>query len=66
LPLPAIAERHPRVEEVLDAFASELGRDRAAYRGHVYRVFNLCRALAPVVGGWALTHPWRPLPMVGW
>jgi hypothetical protein len=44
---PAIVARHPRIEEVLDAFGADLAGDRAAYRGHVYRVFHFCRALAP-------------------
>src|SRR5262245_24157960 len=35
----------PIVEEVLDEHASELGRDRIAYRNHVYRVLNLCLAI---------------------
>jgi hypothetical protein len=30
---------------VLDQHASELGRDRIAYRNHVYRVVNLCLAI---------------------
>ena len=45
-----IVERHPRIDEVLDAFASELAGDRVAYRGHVYRVFHFCRALAAGAG----------------
>jgi hypothetical protein len=32
----------PRVEEVLDDHASELGHDIIPYRNHVYRVVNLC------------------------
>lgn len=46
--LPPVLERHPRVEEVLDAFGAELASDRVAYRGHVYRVFHFCRALGGV------------------
>jgi hypothetical protein len=46
--LPPILDRHPRVEEVLDAFAAALASDRTAYRGHVYRVFHFCRALGGV------------------
>lgn len=34
------------VDEVLDAHAAELDRDLAGYRNHVYRVANLCLALA--------------------
>ena len=49
--LPPVLERHPRVEEVLDAFAAELAGDRVAYRGHVYRVFHFCRALGGVGDG---------------
>jgi len=36
----------PTVEEVLQAYASELGHDFIAYRNHVYRVMNLCAAIA--------------------
>jgi HD domain-containing protein len=36
----------PTVERVLDDHASVLGRDRTAYRNHVYRVVNLCLAIA--------------------
>ena len=49
--LPPVLERHPRVEEVLDAFGAELAGDRVAYRGHVYRVFHFCRALGGVGDG---------------
>jgi HD domain len=35
----------PTVDEVLDNHAAELGRDFVAYRNHVYRVVNLCRAV---------------------
>jgi hypothetical protein len=45
--VPTIVESHPAIEDVLDAFRAELGPDRAAYRGHAYRVFHFCRALAP-------------------
>ena len=34
------------VEEVLDDHAPELGQDLSAYRNHVYRVVNLCFAIA--------------------
>jgi len=36
----------PTVDEVLQAYASELGHDFTAYRNHVYRVMNLCAAIA--------------------
>lgn len=36
---------HPLVEDVLARFEPALGRDAAAYRGHVYRVLNLTVAL---------------------
>lgn len=36
----------PTVEEVLDNHASEMGRDVMGYRNHVYRVANLCLAIA--------------------
>jgi hypothetical protein len=36
----------PIVDEVLDIHAPELGHDRTAYRNHVYRVANLCVAIA--------------------
>lgn len=42
-----IVPRLPRLDEVLDAFGAALGGDRDAYRGHAYRVFHFCRALAP-------------------
>src|SRR5262249_52646453 len=36
----------PTVETVLDDHAAELGHDLVAYRNHVYRVLNLCLAIA--------------------
>ena len=36
----------PTVNEVLGNHASALGRDFVAYRNHVYRVVNLCLAIA--------------------
>jgi len=36
----------PTVERVLGDHASELGHDFIAYRNHVYRVANLCLAIA--------------------
>src|SRR5262245_60826780 len=38
--------RIPTVEQVLDDHTSELGRDFIAYRNHVYRIANLCLAIA--------------------
>jgi hypothetical protein len=43
---PVVIERLALVEDTLDAFRGALGTDHAAYRGHVYRVVNFCRALA--------------------
>ncbi len=40
-------DRHPLVEDILATWTAALGPDLAGYRGHVYRVLNLCRALAP-------------------
>jgi hypothetical protein len=36
-----LVERHGLIDEVLEAFAVSLGPAGGAYRGHVYRVFNL-------------------------
>lgn len=36
----------PTVDEVLQAYRSDLGNDFIAYRNHVYRVVNLCAAIA--------------------
>jgi len=47
---PSIRTRHARIEEILDAFGTALAADRAAYRGHVYRVFHACCALAAAGG----------------
>jgi hypothetical protein len=35
------------IEEILNEWKDSLNRDYLAYRGHVYRVFNLCQALYP-------------------
>ncbi len=40
-----LVDRHPVITEILDARRALLGRARPAYEGHVYRVFNFCRAL---------------------
>jgi hypothetical protein len=44
---PEILTHHGLIEETLDAFRSAIAGDFIAYRGHVYRVFNVCRALTP-------------------
>jgi hypothetical protein len=36
----------PTIDDVLDGHASALGNDFVAYRNHVYRVANLCVAIA--------------------
>ena len=36
----------PTIEAVLDDHASEVGHDLIGYRNHVYRVVNLCLAMA--------------------
>ena len=38
--------RIPNIDDVLDAHATELGHDFFAYRNHVYRIVNLCVAIA--------------------
>jgi hypothetical protein len=43
---PPIATQHGLIDETLDAFRAAIAGDATAYRGHVYRVFNVCRALA--------------------
>jgi hypothetical protein len=40
-----IVERHPLIEDALDAWSESLGVDRARYVGHVYRVFNFARRI---------------------
>lgn len=47
---PEILHEHPLVEQILDAHQDRSRGDEAGwngYRGHVYRVLNLARALAP-------------------
>ena len=39
--------RIDRVDELLDAHAADIGNDWTGYHNHVYRVANLCLALAP-------------------
>lgn len=46
---PPLIDRSALVEETLDAFRGAIAGDLTAYRGHVYRVFHFCRALAPAV-----------------
>jgi len=43
---PDLLTNLPTVERVLNDHASDLGHDRIAYRNHVYRVVNLCLAVA--------------------
>ena len=40
-----IVDRNALVTEILDARRAILGPARTPYEGHVYRVFNFCRAL---------------------
>jgi len=47
---PEILREHPLVEQILDAHHDRSRGDETGwngYRGHVYRVLNLARALAP-------------------
>jgi hypothetical protein len=41
----AVVEHDGVIDEVLGVWAMALGEDRAAYRGHAYRVFNFARAI---------------------
>lgn len=41
----------PTIDEILSDHASDLGSDFTAYRNHVYRVANLCLAIAGDRGG---------------
>lgn len=43
--MPEIVDQHPVIAEILDARRGILGPARVPYEGHVYRVFNFCRAL---------------------
>ncbi len=49
--VPPVLDDHELVEETLASFREAIGGDLAAYRGHVYRVFNFCRALNLRAGG---------------
>jgi hypothetical protein len=42
----ALLTRIPTVDDVLKNHAAALGRDFVAYRNHVYRIVNLCVAIA--------------------
>ena len=42
----ALLTRIPTIDDVLDSHASVLGNDLVGYRNHVYRVVNLCVAIA--------------------
>jgi hypothetical protein len=41
-----LVDRHPLIEEILDASRARLGDAFLGYRGHVYRTFNFCRYLS--------------------
>lgn len=43
---PGLLTNVPTIEEILHVHASELGADFVGYRNHVYRVVNLCAAIA--------------------
>jgi hypothetical protein len=48
-PVPTIIDQQQLIDEILDQHRENVGEDiegYAGYRGHVYRVFNLARALA--------------------
>lgn len=47
LATPALVRIVPELEEVLGAYAAQIGGDFEGYRGHCYRVLNFCVALAP-------------------
>jgi hypothetical protein len=50
VPPPELVRDHPLVEQIFDEHHDRAGGDESGwngYRGHVYRVFNLARALAP-------------------
>jgi hypothetical protein len=49
--MPEIVDRHPLIEEILDARRNIIGPARTPYGGHVYRVFNFCRTLHAGAGG---------------
>jgi hypothetical protein len=43
---PEVITKLPLIEELFTEAGPVFGDDLAGYRGHVYRVYNLCRALA--------------------
>ena len=50
VPTCALIDTHPLVEDILDSHRDHARGDErgwSSYRGHVYRVFNMARALAP-------------------
>jgi len=52
MPIPALVREHPLIEQILDEHRDRARGDAAGwngYRGHVYRIFNYARALAPDV-----------------
>jgi hypothetical protein len=42
-----IEERIPLLEEILEEWRKEIGKDYQGYRNHVYRVVHFCSALHP-------------------
>ena len=74
-----VLQTHPLVEDILDSHRDHaLGDDRGwvSYRGHVYRVFNMARAVVPdrddrddrvvprAIVRHLVRHPLDPLPIV--
>jgi hypothetical protein len=50
IPTPALLQTYPLIEEILDHHRDHARGDEhgwSSYRGHVYRVFNMARALVP-------------------
>ena len=43
--MPEIVDSHPVIAEILEARSALLGKARVPYEGHVFRVYNFCRAL---------------------
>ena len=46
LAAPSVRIAHPLVDEILEAFAPDIGRDLRGYRNHVFRVLNYYEALS--------------------
>ncbi len=42
---PVIVDHEPLIEEILGAWRERIGAQFDGYRGHVYRMFNVCLAL---------------------